>query len=462
MTNAQWTNDSITEAPGRMFNRALCEIDPFIVEHHQPRRKLQQVSSYHDLDDIPTVPTHPEMKGVAGSAKTNNSRKNTESPNCVTDVKHFDPTAYRDENSGVAIDLCVPEMEMTEDEYEEEEDDLFVLYQESLREQQREEPEQDLPAQPQTKPLAPIFEERRVTFAAQHVVLRVDEMEDSLAPLDRQRLIHQVFDAVQVWFIPHHTEYTEEVRANLWYSPREMAFMKECASEFRRSRRRHQRSLQQQDRAQPNGHSEEETCSLFSFVDRAATIGANKNKNNGETIEPEHAELSRSERRSLYESMVDAVLLEQYEQRRKCLRVYGRIDEGCTGILDADRLAQVCASAGDTKRSQERAMYLARSILEEEEEHEDAIEQRAVHPRDSLTLASAAAVRGNRKTAPPSYNPSHHTKRSIQATALTVETSQFVDQSIAALFRALMAPFLEIRRGDLFLGVGEEMSIPVV
>jgi len=425
------------ELPGRMYNRSLGDFDPFLVEHHQPRRRLQQVSSYHDLDDIPTVPTYPDAKGAVGCA-VNSSRKRMGSPNCVADVKHFDPIAFRDENNGVSIDLCVTETI--------EEDDLFLLHEQSLllEQQRRDEPEQDLPAEPMPSlgprssvvlpkstatSLAPIFEERRVTFAAQHVVLRVDDA-DSLA--NDQRLVHQVFDAVQVWFIPHHTEYTEEVRADLWYKPAEMAAMKEQASEFRRTRRRQRRSLQRAARDPSSDESGSDACSFFRFDRAAATEGE------------EFAELTRSERRSLYLSMVNAVLHEQHEQRRKCLRVYGRIDEGRCAILDTDRLAEVCATAGDTRRSAERALCLAEALLEEEKES-DANED----------ISHAPTLESRKHRGPPKRSSS------FQGSAALVETSVFVDESIAAVFRALLAPFLEIRRGDLFLGIGEEMSVPM-
>lgn len=466
-----------------MYNRAPCEstFDPFFVEHHQPRprRRLRQVASYHDLDDVPTVPTHPDTKGRAGCNDTmkRRSRQNTVgSPSCVADVKHFDSAIVGDDIGGVSIDLCLPENDP------EEEDELFFLHEQqealflqcddperrdeakaeelpmdqepSLRPRTMSAPPSRLPATTSSRSrLAPVFEERNVTFAAQHVVLRVDddEMDDHLS-IDHQRLVHQVFDAVQVWSIPHHTEYAEKVRASLWYNHSEMAAMKERAAEFRKSHRRQER--RSQTAKQPKDHRE--TCSLFPF-DRPAAATDTSSQN---------LTLSSHERRSLYESMVDAVLLEQYEQRRKCLRVYGRVGEGFSGILDFDRLAEVCSRAGDTLRSQERAVRraaLGESSEEEDDDDDDDELTPTSTPRDSLVLA--APVRGK-----PNYNHHHrHSKRShaprsnpsFHSSAITVETSQIVDRSIAAIFRTILSPFLEIRRGDLFLGVGEEMSIPV-
>jgi len=434
------------EVPGRMFNKAPFDFDPIYVEHHVPRK----VSSYHDLDRIPTMATRqPETKGCGGSV---NSREQMESPNCVTDVKHFDPTAFPDDNAGVSIDLCPVET------YESDDDDLCELYEEQPSVQDEEllpeELEAGLPdrASPPTTTTSHL-EERRVTFAAQHVVLRLDDEQDSLA-VD-QRYVHQVFDAVQVWIIPHHTDYREDVRASLWYSPAELAFLKEQASQYRRSRRRNKRKLQQavqQERfeteiEQERFEAELDKCSLFA---PSAFVRPTEE-------ERLSSELSPSERRSLYESMVDAVLLEQFEQRRQWLRIHGRIEEGHSGIHDTNRIAEVCAAVGDTARSQERAVRRAEEVFEDEEEDYD--EHRVFLPRDSIRGRSSAPVRGSKKPSPPHHNHSKRSSASIHSSALKVETSKFLDQSIASVFSALLSPFLEIRQGNLFLDVGQEMSV---
>jgi len=439
-----------------LFNKAPpCEFDPFFSEHHRQHRKLQQVASYHDLDGIPTVPAHPGMKGFGGCSKS--------SPNSVTDVKHFVTAHFENDCGGVSIDLCVEDDET--DEYDE--DQVQALQQERQDEHQQlahQEPcTRPRTSSPRTTTLAPIFEERRVTFAAQHVVLKVEEAADSLAIETQSKFVHQVFDAIQVWFIPHHSEYTEEVRSRLWYNPSEMAFMKEQASEAKKTRRRHQRSLQRSNqRKKQRCESQIDTCSLFTFdLKKEATKASSV---------PTNTKLSTSQRRSLYETMVDAVLTEQYEQRLKCLKVYGRIDEGCTGILDSNRLAEVCATAGDTQRSLERALQQAQTTLEEnQDEDSDGDELLTKHHRhcdsmelttEAMMMAVSANVRGSKKTSSGRSKQVKRATSTFHSSAMfTVETSQILDQSVVSVFRTLLSPFLEIREGDAFLGIGEEMSI---
>jgi hypothetical protein len=405
------------EQPGRLYNRAPVNLDPFLTEHQQPRRrKLQQVSSYHDLDDIPTMSAMSEMK-ARGGVRTESS------PLTVTDTKHFDPVAFQDDIGGVSIDLCLPET----DDHE----DYFLL-----REEEPEETRE--PIQQLSRPsfLAPILEERRVTFAAQHVVMKVDNFDS--CTID-QRFVHQVVDAVQVWFIPHHTNYSESERFNMWYSKAEMSAMRQSAIEHKKAKKRARKSLQAAQQKQAD------TCSLFeSPFDMKVT------HLEGPT-EVEH--LSSSERRGRYESMIDSVLLEQYEQRRLCLRVYGRIEQGFTGIIDPERLAEVYVKAGKTSKALERALAKANKLLLalEQDENDD---DRSV----SSASSAASSVSGSKK-----QNSNNKLKRSpsFNASAIEVETVQCLDKGVGAIFNALLSPFLEIRKDNLFLGVGEEMSVPL-
>ena len=432
---------STTELAGRMFNRSPLNLaDPFFQDQQGRRRRLHQVTSYHNLDDIPsTVPTQQYgMKSCGGGAKFG-------SPQSVIDVKSFNPTDFEDDSAGVAIDLCLP----VDDEYEDE-DDLLLQQEEQVQHHQQQQQQQQLQSRapcfqqhrtPRHSFLAPILEERKVAFASQHMVVRVDDADNSCA-ID-QRFVHQVFDAVKVTFIPHHTEYDEDIRANMWYTRAEMASMKEAARTRKNKTQKTQEEQQKFD-----------TCSFFfpSPFDHKLSLGGSA------------AEQSSVERRARYEAMVDTVLLEQYEQRLMCLRVYGRVDEGFTGILDSDRLASVCAIAGATNESQERAESKATRALFALQDDDDDDSSVTSSSEDNNAASSPSPVRGSGTKQPKQYsNSKQQLKRtpSFNSSAIAIETSHCLDKGIGSVFRVLLSPFLEIRQGDVFLGIGEEMSVAV-
>jgi hypothetical protein len=303
--------------------------------------------------------------------------------------------------------------------------------------------------------LAPILEERKVAFASQHMVVRVDDADNSCA-ID-QRFVHQVFDAVKVVFIPHHTEYDEGIRASMWYTRSEMASMKEVA--------RTRKSTTHTARAEEPPQLD--TCSLFpSPFDHKLTLGVSVSAEQSSATSTGNYNV---ERRARYEAMVDAVLLEQYEQRLMCLRVYGRVDEGFTGILDSDRLARACAIAGATKESRERAeakaIQATKALLatQDDNDSEDSSHTSSDNNNNNtLTAASSPApVRGTKSRQHSSFSKQLKRAPSFNSSAIAIETSHCLDKGIGSVFRVLLSPFLEIRRGDLFLGIGEEMSVAV-
>lgn len=350
---------------------------------------------------------HPDMKACGGiTARV--------SPQTVTDVKTFDVASYEEDIGGVSIDFCLSE---TDDE------DYFLL----------EHQEEELPALPQqqafSRPsrtfLPPILEERRVAFAAQHVVMQLESDGCSF----EQRYVHQVLDSVQVWFIPHHTAYSKEERSCMWYSKSELAVMRERAMQAKKSKRRNSREFV--------AHQELEQCSLFAPLPPKSngyptkTFGKN--------------ERSVSERRARYEAMIDAVLIEQYEQRAMCLRLYGRVESGFTGILDVERLAEIYTSAGKTNAAMERALEKAQLAIAEINMDDEEDE-----------LSTSTRSTGSKRSLKP---PKLKRTTSFNASACKVETAHCLDQGIGSVFQALISPLIEIRKGDLFLEVGEEMSI---
>ena len=138
-----------------------------------------------------------------------------------------------------------------------------------------------------------------------------------------------------------------------------------------------------------------------------------------------------------------------------CLRVYGRVDTGYSGILDCDRLARVCAIAGDTKGCHERAVAKAKKSLEEDEDFKLNDDSSECSSSVESTSSEASAF------ASGSFNPEMKRSPSFNSSAIAIETSHCLNKGVSSIFRVLLSPFLEIREGNLFLGVGEEMSVMV-
>ena len=130
------------EQPGRLFNKTL-NTDAFFQDR---RRQKNHQKTGNDHDGFPSIHSPPSTKSSGGAALN--------SPVSSQDMKHFEPLDYEDDG-GVAIDLCLPENNN--------QNNVDVL----LQEQEQEQCCQRLRSP--SSFLAPIFEERRVTFAAEHV-----------------------------------------------------------------------------------------------------------------------------------------------------------------------------------------------------------------------------------------------------------------------------------------------------
>ena len=283
-----------------------------------------------------------------------------------------------------------------------------------------------------------------------------------------------------MWFIPHHEDYSEEERSNMWYSQLEMYAMKENAIDAKRSSRREKMKAQQKQ-LEAKFEAELDNCfsPLPALLPFSRGIGMmwkkqkqnssknSKNKNNSESDDEFHPDC----RRCRYEETLDAVLQEQYEQRMMCLRVYGRVDHGYSGILDHERLARVYSIVGDTQRCQERAVAKARKSLLQEQQQEEEDEN---NNNSSSSSSSIVDTNHNHATSPSTTSsststttrskPSSTIKRSASfnsKSSLSLETSNILDKSVNSLFQVLLTPFIEMRQGDLFLGIGEEMSIEI-
>ncbi|VEU38958.1 unnamed protein product [Pseudo-nitzschia multistriata] len=448
----RWSNESPST---KLYNKNPQIGGDYIQELHHRTNLVQRTPFEHGAGGFFTMEKEAPLESVHG-----------DSPVCVKDVKRFEhePLHYEDpceDAGGVAIDLCLPEDDLDISRHSAT-DDLLLGIGLELESQDEQAQDPKLQEEPQhhsrlsKQPLAPILE-RRVTFAAKHVVLRLDDhdgVDDLTCGID-QRYVHQVFDAVQVWFIPHHTDYSPEEKRNIWHSAEEMSSMKEDAI---RAKLTSQRSSRNNTDSKKMPTSEK--CSLFSpVVGKQRSLpsidyGFGSKLKQQET--PSEDNLSSS-RRCRYEEMMDAVLLEQYEQKLMCFRVYGRV-EG-SGILDPDRLAMVYSITGDTQKAHERAVAKAerhlRDLLDERCDDESSVSTTST-TSSSSTMENDSLASKPLKTTGSGANlkrtPSFSDK-------MALETSYCLDKSVSSLFEFLLTPFLEIRSGDLFLGIGEEMSI---
>ena len=323
--------------------------------------------------------------------------------------------------------------------------------------------------------LAPILEERQVTFAAQHVVSR------TRGSCNELKMVHTVLDAISVWFIPHYTEYTQNESSHMWYTQNEMHTMKdnyllELAADTAAAKAKKQQR-------------KEQVCQLFSLLCSPKTTSSSDTgtDNNGDTTDTDfYTDEFHHCRRCRYETSLCAVLNEQYEQRLMCQQVYGRVDNGYSGILDPDQLALVYTTLGNTTQCQriaeERAMKLQQnnddhdhdgtsSSLssyddDEQHDHQDSITNTNIDsPRATrvTTAAAAAAADGSDSNNNNSKSLSKSTSTSSlsqkPSTCFFTISSGF-NTCIDSLFQVLLTPILELRpKGDIFLGIGEEMDL---
>ncbi|OEU09672.1 hypothetical protein FRACYDRAFT_247928 [Fragilariopsis cylindrus CCMP1102] len=288
--------------------------------------------------------------------------------------------------------------------------------------------------------LAPILEERQVTFAAQHVVSR------TRGSCNELKMVHTVIDAISVWFIPHYTEYTQNESAHMWYTQNEMHAMKdnylsELAADTAAAKAKKQQCKKQ-------------VCQLFSLLCSPKTTSSSDTgtDNNGDTTDTDfYTDEFHHCRRCRYETSLCAVLNEQYEQRLMCQQVYGRVDNGYSGILDPDQLALVYTTLGDTKKCQRIAVEHSITTIT------DIDSPRAT--RVTTTAAAAADGSNNNNNNSNSLSTSTSSLSQKPSTCFFTISSGF-NTCIDSLFQVLLTPILELRpKGDIFLGIGEEMHL---
>jgi hypothetical protein len=352
-----------------------------------------------------------------------------------------------------------------------------------------------------TRFLAPISEERQVTFAAQHVVSRVRG--------SNERMVHSVLDAIQVWFIPHYTEYNEYEISQMWYTQDEMNTMRNdfLIKKSQANDRKQQRLLKAAKK-----QKKEQVCKLFSLspkssskrwkkaAELALNIAGNATGDEDEDGDDEDAVVSDNDddncRRCRYETSLCAVLNEQYEQRLMCQQVYGRVDNGYSGIIDPDRLALVYTHLGDTNHCQriafERATKQHLLQLQEQQKQEQRDDDDTSLSSSSSSSSSLSydddSYGGHDVTTTDHHHHNHHEQQDYQVSSTNKTTdidsprstraktataaaaqkqpstcfftiSSGFDICIDSLFEALLTPILDVKKGDIFLGIGEEMHL---
>lgn len=279
-------------------------------------------------------------------------------------------------------------------------------------------------------PLAPISEDRRVTFAARYMQ---DEETSCYAPVD----------VVRVKFIPHVSEYASSDRRNIWYTNDEIKNMKKRAFRDVDARKEEMDS----NKKRPYHQQKQYTCDIRGL----------------ERLVYNDSNVCAQIR---YESLL-AVLHEQHCQR--CW-MYSANNTGGE-YLDDERIRQVVMAKGRTIRSEEIALRLARQdeedsdlFLERQQQHvlldhkdngDDADAAVPVAPASSSnracgeqqryqqyqeTMLSPMMGRKNRNSGPKSCS---------KDCCWCVDVVAAVGRSL--LLHAMLRPFLEIRRGDVFL-----------
>lgn len=286
--------------------------------------------------------------------------------------------------------------------------------------------------------LAPISEDRKVTFAAGYI-------------LDETLGMYQPVDMVLVRFIPHVSEYhRNETKCSLWYSPHEIRSMKQEA--FRAVDRKRAELIRQQQEQQDEPS------------DRATE---NKSSGSGEDVRGlERLVYNHNDSARLRLEALRALCSEQQKQRR--FR-YGIWNPG--GIVGDDnfwdeKIRQAVEAKGESLRSQAIAVRLAEKDAAEADEylgrvrqHEDSDDTDGCAGEsddgdnrndEDVVPDPSVVVQQQRQSPHPEAEllPPHRRKpeASFENCCWCVDVIEDVGRSF--LLRALLRPFLTLQRGD--------------
>ena len=300
--------------------------------------------------------------------------------------------------------------------------------------------------------LAPLYEQRRVSFSSTYV--RDDGSDDEDVGYGDSRLGEAMghahphphphafveMDVVEVRFIPPLAEYSSKDKHGLWYSPREIRAMRQAA--FRDiDRRKEEMKYNSKKRGKHGAY----TCDIRG-LERLVYDGDNL-----------HCLKKRYE-------CLRSILLEQHHQR------IGRK----ANLENDERIRRVCMATGDTVRSQEKARALARE--DEADVREYLQQQQADAPReaapreeserDSFSPDSSDTQQQQHQHQQQPQRHHHQHQRVILSPMMgrnrartasrdhccwCVEVAEMVGRSL--LLNSLLQPFLELHQTDAFLQV---------
>jgi len=310
-------------------------------------------------------------------------------------------------------------------------------------------------------------------------------------------------EAVHLCYIPHFSDYQEEERTQLWYTPAEMQTMKLAYFLTREStnpdpthHHHHQHQQQHQNQDDMFSSMNEETCDCMNDSERSSSSSSSSSTPTSVTVaEYDHDSSLRHHRsynnntaRDRYLTSMLALLEEQSQQRWMCQQVYGRIEiyQGYSGIFDPDRLAYIYSTHGNTQYCQRIAEERGRLLQQEVAPHrqkvgvprttdaDDKFDEElllfssSIRSRSSATTTTTttatttATTDGNNENVKPSStrsssrlsSPLHLSSLSLSniasGTCLSTLSTSF-ESCIDSFFHALLKPILELRQGDIFL-----------
>mmetsp|Transcript_32538 Transcript_32538/g.36523 ORF Transcript_32538/g.36523 Transcript_32538/m.36523 type:complete len:518 (+) Transcript_32538:139-1692(+) len=308
-------------------------------------------------------------------------------------------------------------------------------------------------------------EERHVQFAGEVVM--------------HYPLLNGVFvDAVTVIDIPHVSDYTIEEKRSMWYTREEMIEMKQmCLHTVHDILTQHQ---------QKHNCSIVESlygCSFFlrgleRYVDhyqqsmmnksttttttrRRSGISCTGRRSSKRQQQRQHQHPSSSKQRSPphTDGGVASVLVEQYNQRLECLQAQGVV---YGGILDPERLRHVYETEGKTIESVQKAQQLA------QQDETDVHEYCTTTEFDESLSSSYHDDDDDDDDDHYHYHYHHHRKNRIRNENTIMSNNIMMNhQKVTKLFdvlgvttilHTLITPFIEVRLGDMVVGVDHHAS----
>mmetsp|Transcript_35843 Transcript_35843/g.39960 ORF Transcript_35843/g.39960 Transcript_35843/m.39960 type:complete len:396 (+) Transcript_35843:526-1713(+) len=302
-----------------------------------------------------------------------------------------------------------------------------------------------------------------------------------------------VVDAIEIIPVPHVSEYTKDEKRSMWYTRDEMIQMKQrCAQTVRNTLTKH--------RLQHHCSAEESLyCCFFflrgleKFIDYQQIIG---NKNNTQdndndtnndviydsvrTTTSTYPSTSRRKSTSTSRNYISktrrydatvSVLKEQYDQRVESLQKQGKVLLGVgsgSDSRDPDRIRLVYQQNGKTEQSLCEAQYLAK----QDELH---VQDYCINECEKLewvlgaTGAGAGAGTNNialsyRDDDDDEYNDTTNNNKNNkdEDNTIVIDNNIMMNKTLVRLFemvgvktllRKLITPFVEVRLGDIFLGI---------